>query len=834
MTFQVSSFRDQKKPLLLAAFAAFILFMSGTFAMPCAAGPKSAGVVKPFGDKWAVVIGIGDFADPNVPQLKYSAKDAKDFYEYLIDPKLGKFQKDHVKLLVDVDATKVNIMDMLGDSFLPHAAQPDDLVVIYLSTHGSPAGADIRGVNYVIAHDTQLHKLFATGIDMKQLLRTIKERVHTNRILLILDTCYSGAGAGAGGHKGLIRTNIDSTAAAQGIGSLVITSSSSDQRAWESDTLKNSYFTRYLIDSLKEAQEKPVEMAFSSMKQRVQSAVLKDKGEMQTPVLAGAFSGPSLILSTPASVTREAPVTLPFTTETASPGSRTASLTPGRLNFSDYATHLRNGLRLADQHKLWDAIHEFELAIKLNPTSIEANLIAASIYDQQGRKSEALEAAKRAVRNDPNSSRAREMLSLAYLHSGNVDESLRQLQSAITLDPANSMAHNMLGFINEHKFNRVDLAEQEYRTSLEYNSLNVRALVNLANLLVRQNKKLDEAESLYKKAVEADSDDWEARLGLGKILYTVKSDPKAAETELRKAIDLAPANAHLHSELGNLLAMDEARFHESEVEFKKGIDLAKDKAFPHLALASFLLRRLGRIDEAEKEFRAAIDLDPNEDSARVGLAALLVEQKHIYDQSDVLYREALKINPKNAQAHIGLSEIQIQLYKNYPQAHEELQKAIVIAPNNSEAHKCMGVLLSQYMPRAGESKPEFEKAIECDPRNASAHFEYAQVLTKHFKEYPLAKDHYEKAISLDPKVSKYHTALGALLVSQFKQFKEAETLFRRAIKLNMEDSEAHYRLGVLLIEKLKQRKEGESELTIAIRQKPDDKEFKAAHERYVR
>src|SRR5262249_50885167 len=123
----------------------------------------------PIGDKWAVVIGVGKFADSQVPQLKYSAKDAKDFYDYLVDPTLGKFQPDHVKLLLNESASKVNIMDMLGDSFLPHAANPNDLVVIYLSTHGSPAGADIRGVNYLLAYDTQLRKLFATGLEMKQL-----------------------------------------------------------------------------------------------------------------------------------------------------------------------------------------------------------------------------------------------------------------------------------------------------------------------------------------------------------------------------------------------------------------------------------------------------------------------------------------------------------------------------------------------------------------------------------------------------------------------------------------------------------------------------------------
>jgi len=222
MTRLTSAARAAFGPLTSLTLALFALAALPADGAPPPRGAKSAEGTA-IGDKWAVVVGIGRFADPQVPELKYSAKDARDFARFLTDPAGGRFAADHVRLLTDENATKVNIMDTLGDSFLPHAAHPDDLVVIYLSTHGSPAGADIRGVNYVIAHDTQVKKLFATGIEMRQLLRMIKERVHTRRILLVLDTCYSGAG-GDGGHKGLSRVNADARALAQGVGSVVIAS----------------------------------------------------------------------------------------------------------------------------------------------------------------------------------------------------------------------------------------------------------------------------------------------------------------------------------------------------------------------------------------------------------------------------------------------------------------------------------------------------------------------------------------------------------------------------------------------------------------------------------
>ncbi len=38
---------------------------------------------------------------------------------------------------------------------MPHVANPDDLVLIYISSHGSASEMDVGGVNYIIAHDSE-------------------------------------------------------------------------------------------------------------------------------------------------------------------------------------------------------------------------------------------------------------------------------------------------------------------------------------------------------------------------------------------------------------------------------------------------------------------------------------------------------------------------------------------------------------------------------------------------------------------------------------------------------------------------------------------------------
>lgn len=809
---------------------------STTPAAPVAAAVAAAAKGTPIGDKWAVVVGISKFADPNVPQLQFSAKDAKDFADYLTDPNRGRFQKDHVKVFTNEEATKMNIMDAIGDSFLPHAALPGDLVVIYLSTHGSPTGADMFGVNYVIPYDTNVNKLFSTGIEMRQLLQMIKERVHTNRILLVMDTCYSGAGAGPTGHKGLTRTNVDAKEIAQGTGSLVISSSLPTERAWESDKIKNSFFTRYLIDSLStDGGNIPIDTAFNKMRTRVQADVLKEKGELQTPVMGGAFKGQQLILGVPPS----APHASPFSglTDAVPPGSTgSASAKDGpkeTVDLAEYSAHMKEAKSLEAQHKLWDASHELDLSIKANSHSVEAYLASAQVYDSQGRYDQSLEAAKRAVMNDDNSSEAHEALGLASLRNNNPTEAMRQTLLAVTLDPANSMAHNWLGYINERNFNRADLAEQEYRKALSLNPLNVRALVNLGLLLEGQGRDIPQAEDCFRKAIAADGDDWQAHLCLSDLLLEKKKDLAGAEKEVRKAIELDPSNQAGHRALANILSASKDHYADAESEYRKAVGLNGTDADSHAALANFLATKVDRRDEAAKEYKMAITQDPNTVTSRLELGKLFLIEKN-YDEADPLFKKCLDLDGRCAEARVGLATIFADLYHNYSGAQDELKKALTLNDKLASAHVKLGEVYYHNLNRPSDAKLEFDAAIASDPNNAEAHYELGMLLaqTNKLKADDALKE-IQKAAELNPKKAIYEAKLGWLQETFYKEHKKAEEHYRKAIELNNTCSEAHFHLGMLMIEKFGLRKGGSEEVRIAYQQNPDDPEIKAAFSRFV-
>lgn len=282
-----------------ARFQTFItltatLVLGSQSIAPCAAQDEQISANSPVKDKWAVVIGVSSFSAPEI-NLKYAAKDAEDFKNFLIDK--CHFANDHVKLLTNEAATRDRILDVLGDSWLPRVSLSDDLVVIFISTHGSPAAMDVMGVNYLVAYDTNPEKLFTTGIPLQRLADTIKERVHSKRVLVILDTCFSGS---AGGTKSLYRSgNVDANAIALGTGHVVICSSSKSEVSWESKKYKNGVFTRTLMDALlAKGENTKLGEAFAQLKDRVEEQVAAERGVVQTPVLeASKWKGNDLVLA---------------------------------------------------------------------------------------------------------------------------------------------------------------------------------------------------------------------------------------------------------------------------------------------------------------------------------------------------------------------------------------------------------------------------------------------------------------------------------------------------------------------------------------------------------
>jgi len=257
--------------------------------------------------KWALIIGISQFADSKIPQLNYPAKDAKDFAALLDDPQVGRFNPENVHVLLNADATTKEIK--AGLNWLARSAQPDDLVVVFIASHGSPREMDTRNVNYIVTNDTEIgsqDQLFATALAMVEVTGVIRSRIQARRTLVLLDTCHSGAAAGGRGLR--LTADIGESSVGsetldvirQGFGRAIITSSQAGQQSYESDDIKNGYFTYYLVQALRNSQGKDsINKVYDYVREQVSSSVSAKFKAQQTPVLSQSDRGAEIILGAP-------------------------------------------------------------------------------------------------------------------------------------------------------------------------------------------------------------------------------------------------------------------------------------------------------------------------------------------------------------------------------------------------------------------------------------------------------------------------------------------------------------------------------------------------------
>ncbi|HEY7493819.1 MAG TPA: caspase family protein [Candidatus Tectomicrobia bacterium] len=267
--------------------------------------------------KYALVVGVGQFQDTGINRLRYPAKDAEDFYKYLLSPSGGKFRPQDVTLLRDGQATRGAVLQALDR--IKAQAGPDDLVILYLSSHGTPP--DKFGGVHMITYDTVVkprEQVWQTSVN-EEALRLFIQDIRAKRLIIILDTCYSngayarvpgflpvgGKSLGSDEDEGYGRSRqymaqrllgmkdlvVESPArppaaavGRQGWGKVLISASDAGERSWEFESLKNSVFTYYFLDGLNRHRGS-VKAAFDYARPLVLNRVQVERGgeTRQTP-----------------------------------------------------------------------------------------------------------------------------------------------------------------------------------------------------------------------------------------------------------------------------------------------------------------------------------------------------------------------------------------------------------------------------------------------------------------------------------------------------------------------------------------------------------------------
>ncbi len=143
------------------------------------------------GKIWAVVVGISQYR--TIRSLRFADKDALAFYDYLLN-EVG-VPKENMTLLTNDQATLFNLKRSLGTDLKRKAGQKDT-VIIYYAGHGAPetdaTSPDEDGLEkYLVPYDADPNDLYTTALPMRE-VETIFQRLASDRVIFITDSCYSG------------------------------------------------------------------------------------------------------------------------------------------------------------------------------------------------------------------------------------------------------------------------------------------------------------------------------------------------------------------------------------------------------------------------------------------------------------------------------------------------------------------------------------------------------------------------------------------------------------------------------------------------------------------
>ena len=255
--------------------------------------PKLEEQLAQVGQKWALVVGLSQFQpETGAEPLRFAADDAASFADMLRDPSVGRFPANQVFLLTNEHATTAAVKARLNT--IATRAKPEDVVVVYVSTHGSSRSDDLRGVSYLYTYDTNVTSrdfVFGSALAMVELSGIISTRCLAQRTVVILDTCHSGAGTAPS--QSLSASDLDRLRA--GAGRYILTSCQDGQLSYEDNG--HGLFTASLLNQLRAKHGcVPMMALYSAVKTEVSNKAAAAYKRQQSPVLAASENAAPVVL----------------------------------------------------------------------------------------------------------------------------------------------------------------------------------------------------------------------------------------------------------------------------------------------------------------------------------------------------------------------------------------------------------------------------------------------------------------------------------------------------------------------------------------------------------
>ena len=137
------------------------------------------------GDLYYIGFGVSNYKDKKL-NLKFAHKDIQDLGGLFLKMK-GKFREIHINIFVNEEVTVENIKNAKA---LLKNAKVDDTLVLFIAGHGAHDN-DSEASYYFLVHDVDLNNLSGTAANF-DLIENIMHGIAPRNKLFLMDTCESG------------------------------------------------------------------------------------------------------------------------------------------------------------------------------------------------------------------------------------------------------------------------------------------------------------------------------------------------------------------------------------------------------------------------------------------------------------------------------------------------------------------------------------------------------------------------------------------------------------------------------------------------------------------
>ena len=666
--------------LFIISLMAFSLTAQERGVTPVA-NPQSA-IRTPQSKTYAVVVGISDYQDEGIPDLRFADKDAEAFANFLRSPAGGQLDVDHLNLLTNDQATAAQVSIALD--WLMDVCQEGDRVIIYFSGHGDVEAKRLSQPGYLLGWDAPPQVYMGGGAinirDLQDIVSTLSVE-NKAKVILITDACRSGklSGSDIDGAQ-LTSQNL----ARQFENEIKILSCQPNEYSIEGEQWGGGRgaFSYHLINGLYGLADGNGDISVNLMElgRYLQDKVTTEVApQSQVPMTVGDFTeklvsvNPNLLEN----IKNGKKGQLQLFTSTESRGIEDevlAAADPGIVElYLAFKKSLIDKQFLEPANASTDFYFEKlsrEPQLEKLHSSMRRNYAAALQDDAQQELNDILKIGL--SKADAKGRTPKDVYGKYPVY----------LKRAEQVDPTSILVWYVKGvFYDRH--GKFEAAEKYYLKAIEGSGNDICfpcAHHNLGSIYAKTDR-YTEAEQQLNKALQLDTGFTRAYVGLAGI-YAKTGRAKEADHAIKKMIALAPNDASNINSSG-WFYLESDRLKEAEAAFLEAIRLDSTAKYAHPNLG-LVYAKTGRYEEAETKLQKGLELDPENSRQIYVNYALLYSLQNRIDEAFTYLEKALAAGYSlNETMHISIEkDPDLEPMRAYEERWNSLMKKYFPAQGN--------------------------------------------------------------------------------------------------------------------------------------------------------